>query len=189
VAQRLRLPGAPALAQSIGCADPPLVEVMKMLRLIVLWVGLILSPPVMAAHSVTLKWNPNTETNLAGYRLYSGLASRVYSSSQVVLVPDTSALVTNLDPCVQYFFAVTAFTADGLESDHSDEVSYWVPCPPPRPLPPGPPIVAANELAITVELETALYPEGPWLPLTNAFMVVVPLDPQRYYRPKVGVQR
>lgn len=89
------------------------------------------------AASVTLEWNPNTEPNLAGYRLYWGTSSRVYTSSMTILVPKTTATVTGLSPGVTYYFAVTAFTTDGLESDYSDEVSYTVPglpVPPPGPV-------------------------------------------------------
>lgn len=86
-----------------------------------------LSLPVSAAQSVTLAWNPNTETNLAGYRLYYGLASRSYSSIVPVIVPSTQATVANVQPGQTYYFAVTAYTTDGLESDYSDEVSYTVP--------------------------------------------------------------
>lgn len=81
-----------------------------------------------AAQSVTLAWNANTETNLAGYRLYWGTGTRSYSTNLLqVLAPATTATVTNLQVGYRYFFAVTAYTSDGLESDYSDEVSYRVP--------------------------------------------------------------
>lgn len=83
--------------------------------------------PAIAGQSVTLAWNANTETNLAGYRLYYGTATRSYSGIVPVSAPQTRATVTNLQAGGTYYFAVTAYTRDGLESDYSDEVSYRVP--------------------------------------------------------------
>lgn len=98
------------------------------MRTILLSLFLILSvQPIFAAQSVTLAWNPNSETNLAGYRLYWGTGSRNYTFSNQVLVPKTDNTVSNLTGGVKYYFAVTAYTTDGLESDYSDEVSYTVP--------------------------------------------------------------
>jgi hypothetical protein len=80
-----------------------------------------------AAQSVTLAWNANTETNLAGYRLYYGTGTRSYGTNQTVLAPLTTVTITNLQSGRTYYFAVTAYTSDGLESDYSDEVFYRVP--------------------------------------------------------------
>jgi hypothetical protein len=82
---------------------------------------------ISGAQSVTLAWNSNSETNLAGYRLYYGQASRSYSGIVPVGKHETSATVTNLEAGLTYYFAVTAYTGDGLESDYSDEVRYTVP--------------------------------------------------------------
>lgn len=89
-----------------------------------------------AANSVTLAWNPNSETNLAGYRLYWGTATRVYSGTNTVgttiitnvvgtnVIRSVQNVVSNLVVGRRYYFAVTAFTEDGLESDYSNEVDY-----------------------------------------------------------------
>ena len=106
----------------------------------------------LGAQSVTLAWNANTETNLAGYRLYHGTATRSYSTNVAVAHPATTVTVTNLQAGTTYFFAVTAYTTEGLESDYSDEVSYLVPRPPTKP---------AN-LRVVVELQSASLLEGPW---------------------------
>jgi hypothetical protein len=100
-----------------------------------------------AEQSVTLAWNPNPETNLSGYRLYVGTASRVYSQNSFVPVPTTIHTVTNLSSGSTYYFAVTALATDGLESDYSDEVSYLVPSPPP-PAPQSPVITWAPPVPI-----------------------------------------
>jgi hypothetical protein len=78
------------------------------------------------AFSATLLWDPNSETNLAGYKVYSGTSSRDYSS--VVNVGKTTQYpLTNVVQGATYFFALTAYTTGGLESDLSTEVSYIPP--------------------------------------------------------------
>jgi hypothetical protein len=75
---------------------------------------------------VTLEWDPNPEPEVAGYYVYvgtqSGVYTRVIDSGSLVVVR-----VAPLDPGITYYFAVTARTDDGLESPFSDEVSYTVP--------------------------------------------------------------
>src|SRR5688572_24763743 len=63
--------------------------------------------------TVTLEWDPNPEANLAGYRVYYGTATRAYSASIEVPASATTLTVSNLDNNQRYFFAVTAFDADG----------------------------------------------------------------------------
>ncbi len=82
---------------------------------------------IAGAASVTLAWDANSETNLVGYRLYFGAASRSYPTHVDVSTPSTSVTVSNLVAGSNYFFAVTAFCDDGLESDYSSEISYRVP--------------------------------------------------------------
>ena len=74
---------------------------------------------------VALAWDPNTEPDLAGYKLYYGLGSRVYT--KVVDVGDqTSYTVGSLDAGKTYYFAVTAYNTSGYISDYSNEVSCVV---------------------------------------------------------------
>ncbi len=75
---------------------------------------------------VTLLWNTNTESNLAGYRLYSGTASGVYGTPATVGLVTTTT-VTTLVSGVTYYFALTAFNTAGQESVKSNEVSYKAP--------------------------------------------------------------
>ena len=79
--------------------------------------------PRSEALSVTLAWNPNTESTLAGYNLYYGTASRAYSG-KVAVGTVTNATVPNLQKGQTYFFSVTATNTAGLESGYSNEVQW-----------------------------------------------------------------
>ncbi|NWG13123.1 MAG: fibronectin type III domain-containing protein [Acidobacteria bacterium] len=82
------------------------------------------SPPAWA-DDVGLAWDPNTETDLAGYKVYYGTASRTYGPP-VTIGLQTTYTVTNLPPGT-YYFAVTAYNTAGLESGFSNEVSANIP--------------------------------------------------------------
>jgi fibronectin type 3 domain-containing protein len=73
--------------------------------------------------SVALSWDPNTEEDLAGYRVYLRTASEPYGLPIATLPATlTSFLVENLRVDMTHFFAVTAFDAAGNESGLSNEV-------------------------------------------------------------------
>ncbi|KKM75247.1 hypothetical protein LCGC14_1392230, partial [marine sediment metagenome] len=70
------------------------------------------------AESVTLAWNPNTESDLAGYKVYNGVASGVYGI--VVDVKNVTQYTTsNLGSGTTYYWVVTAYDESGNESDYS----------------------------------------------------------------------
>jgi hypothetical protein len=74
--------------------------------------------------SLTLRWNANTEPDLAGYRIYGAKSSGAYGAP-VATVPAsaTSFVATGLEPGVTYFFVISAFDTAGNESPRSAEVS------------------------------------------------------------------
>lgn len=74
----------------------------------------------------TLLWNANTETNLAGYKLYMGTASGVYGTPTTLGLVTTTT-VTTLVSGATYYFALTAFNTAGQESSKSSEISYKAP--------------------------------------------------------------
>jgi hypothetical protein len=78
-----------------------------------------------AAQNVTLKWDPNPAPNVAGYRLYYGTSSGVYTQ-EINVGNMTATLVSNLREGRTYFFAVTAYNT-AAESLPSNEVSYTIP--------------------------------------------------------------
>ena len=86
------------------------------------------------AADVTLTWDANAETDLAGYRLYQKQDSAVPPFTRVQDIPKgaTTASVTGLDPAHRYFYAVTAYNTAGLESEYSNIVTV-----PTAPIAPG----------------------------------------------------
>ena len=81
---------------------------------------------VTAANHITLAWDANPESDIAGYKVYSGTNSRVYPT--VVNVGNrTTVTLSNLVSGRTYFLALTAYDTTALESDFSGEVVYAVP--------------------------------------------------------------
>ncbi len=72
---------------------------------------------------VTLAWDPNTEPDLAGYKIYLGVQSRQYSWT-LDTGNQTQATAGNLDQNITYFLSVTAYNTQGMESGFSNEVKY-----------------------------------------------------------------
>jgi hypothetical protein len=81
---------------------------------------------VYGTTQVTLEWDPNSETDLAGYRMYVGTSSGVYGAPVDVGLT-TTYTVTNLLGKHTYYFAATAYNAGGMESGRSNEVAYTTP--------------------------------------------------------------
>jgi hypothetical protein len=75
-----------------------------------------------SSNTANLTWSPDTSTNLAGYKIYVGTSSGVYSSA-VNVGNVTTYAVTNLGIGTTYYFAVSAFNSSGIESGFSNEVS------------------------------------------------------------------
>lgn len=77
---------------------------------------------LVSAAQVTLAWDANTEPDLAGYMIYYGFATRAYD--YVVDVGDqTTFTLSGLEDGHTYYFAVTAYDTEDLESDFSNEVT------------------------------------------------------------------
>ena len=78
---------------------------------------------------INLAWNSNKEHNLAGYKIYYGTSSKIYSSSIDVKfatqsTPDTvTYTLRGLKINQKYFIAMTAYNEAGRESGYSEEVS------------------------------------------------------------------
>src|SRR3989442_13414115 len=85
-----------------------------------------LAPALSSAAQVTLAWDPNTETDLAGYKLYYGLSSGSYQFSVDVGNVTSYTLSGLLDGGI-YYFAATAYNLSLAESGFSNEVSKALP--------------------------------------------------------------
>jgi len=83
---------------------------------------------VQAGANVTLTWIASTDPVVAGYNIYYGGASRVYTNKTSV-VTATSITISNLVNGTTYYFAATTYNAAGAESALSSEISYTVPPP------------------------------------------------------------
>jgi hypothetical protein len=75
-----------------------------------------------APAQVVLAWDANTESNLAGYKVYIGDSSGVYGTA-IDAGNVTTYTVTGLQSGHHYYFTVTAYDLDGIESAHSNEVN------------------------------------------------------------------
>jgi len=73
-----------------------------------------------AISGILVRWDQNTEDDLAGYRVYWGFASRQYDSSLTVYT--NHFLKESFRDSAVYYFAVTAFDTANNESGYSDEV-------------------------------------------------------------------
>ena len=85
-----------------------------------------------SAKDVTLAWDPNNESNLAGYKLYykTGTSGAPYDgvgslqgASPIDVGNVTTFTVIGLSDSEDYYFVVTAYNTDGLESGYSNEVT------------------------------------------------------------------
>jgi hypothetical protein len=85
--------------------------------------------------SVTLAWDPNTESDVSGYRIYYNSPAHTYT--QVLDVGNvTTATVIGLVVGEVYSFHATCYNLAGLESDPSNSVEYLVPSTVPENQPP-----------------------------------------------------
>src|SRR5206468_2788644 len=85
-------------------------------------VTLMLSAP--ATSSAILTWTPNTETDLASYRVYQSTVQGVYGAA-IATVPAGTAgyTATGLAIGTTYYFRITAVDSANNESQPSNEVS------------------------------------------------------------------
>jgi Fibronectin type III domain len=96
----------------------------RIAMLVCLWVLPFLGIAARAnADTVTLQWDPNTESGITGYTIAYGTRSGVYDSS--VDVGNTTTYTLTLTTPGTYYIAVSARSADGV-SDYSAEVTTTV---------------------------------------------------------------
>jgi Fibronectin type III domain len=87
------------------------------------------SPGPAGNATATLAWSDSSGAGITGYRVYYGVASGRYlqpKGAGVDVGRVATHVITGLATGQQYFFAVTAFDAQGNESDYSAEASKLV---------------------------------------------------------------
>ena len=112
--------------------------------------------PSNAPPSVRLQWDPAPDASVTGYNIYYGVGSRAYTN-RTALGNVTNATIQLPTRNQLYYFAATAYSATGLESDFSNEVNYFTP----RGVsPPG--NLKTNVVQLAFNVEKANDPAGPW---------------------------
>ena len=135
---------------------------------------------LVSAAEVALAWDANTDPDVAGYMIYYGFATRAYD--YVVDVGDqTTFTLSGLEDGHTYYFAVTAYDTEDLESDFSNEVTknFEFDNQPPT-ADAGPDQTVDEGVMVTLSGLNSIYPddgiasyfweqmEGPALELSNA---------------------
>lgn len=85
------------------------------------WFLLVVFAGFAHAAEVTLEWDPNTEADLAGYKIHCGTASGHYDH-HIDVGNVTQYTVTGL-AAGTYFFSATAYNTSGIESAYSNEIT------------------------------------------------------------------
>ena len=80
------------------------------------------SQRTLAVQTAPLSWNPSSDTNVIGYRIYYGPACQSYTNS-VTVGNVTNAVITGLADGCTYYFAAKSYDSAGNESEFSNEAS------------------------------------------------------------------
>jgi hypothetical protein len=94
----------------------------------------------LAIGSITLAWDANKESNIAGYIVYYRSADNFSHGTVNAAGAQTQVTIGNLRSAQQYFFKVAAFDSTGISSYPSEEVAGVVPGAP-DPLPNTPQLI------------------------------------------------
>lgn len=101
------------------------------LKIIIFLFIILLANNIVFAGTANLSWNANTETDLAGYKIYYGTSPRTgtcppggYPTANTINASNvTTYAINNLTDGQTYYFSITAYDTSGNESCFSSEVS------------------------------------------------------------------
>jgi hypothetical protein len=96
------------------------------LQRLLLCLALLMALP-LSAKDVTLAWDGVPD--VSGYRLHYGVLQGGEYQEALDAGNSTTVTVPDLISSVTYYFAISAYDSEGLESDFSAEVEYTVPDP------------------------------------------------------------
>jgi len=94
---------------------------LRLMGMVAVSVLILQSHTFVYAGDATLSWDPNTASDLAGYKIYFGTSSGTYGTP-IDAGTQTTYTVTGL-AIGPYYFAVTAYNTAGNESTFSNEVT------------------------------------------------------------------
>jgi len=87
-------------------------------------VAVTLTVSAPATSSVTMTWNVNTDSDLAGYKIYRATTSGGYGAPIATLQGNvTTYIAAGLQSGTTYFFVITSYDLSGNESPFSNEAS------------------------------------------------------------------
>lgn len=135
----------------------------------------IFFPAMGFAASILVNWNANTESDLAGYIVYYGVQSGVYSAA-VDVNKVTSYQINNATTGATYYIALSAYDTSGNESNLSTEASIYVP----TTVPPTTPTVTTLSPAKGAVVSTNPYFTWKGTGIAK-YRVAISLDNRNYY--------
>ncbi|HEX6852795.1 MAG TPA: Ig-like domain-containing protein [Candidatus Polarisedimenticolaceae bacterium] len=137
----------------------------RILTAILFLAAALASPAVAGTYSVA--WDPVSDSDLAGYRVYYGASAGSYTQS--VDVGNVTQTTLNIADCQMWYVAVKAYDTAGNESaSYSNEVSGWA-----RPTVTGiSPNAAEQGRTLSVTLTGTNFRAGSTVVFANAGVVV-----------------
>ncbi|MEN6446896.1 MAG: fibronectin type III domain-containing protein [Syntrophaceae bacterium] len=102
------------------------MKISRWLMIPVLIIIVVQFAQIASAAAVRISWLSNSESDLAGYRVYYGSTSRNYQW-YIDAGRTTSTQINNLVNGVTYYFALTAYDTSGNESAFSQEIPAAIP--------------------------------------------------------------
>ncbi len=94
------------------------------MRTILLTLGILLLTSTVYAIDVQLEWDANTESDLAGYRLYHRLSGEEYTDYINIIAPATT--ITRPYENGRHYWVLTAYDTVENESDYSNEATVYL---------------------------------------------------------------
>lgn len=96
---------------------------IKRLLFSVLMFCLMTLPAYTVGTTINFEWDPNIESDLAGYRLYQSDVSGSYIDPEILDIPAGTTTASIVVADGTYYWVLTAYDVTGNESAYSNEVT------------------------------------------------------------------